>query len=330
MKLSRENKDKLRREIEKKVKSLSDGETIYLDKELLENLIFEKSKLVNDNKIAKFIVWSGDFLSKIDLKDVNFDNVVWDTEVSGVNVCFIKNWYDKVNKINLKNTNVKIDFSKAFKITNYNKEEQELIINNCSFENVNLTNSHAEVIRYCYNSNFKNTNANLCLNNDIFNFVNCNLEENDLSEFTIDYKILFNSRFNNKSLSDSSLKNTGINIIYDYKTPENLKELVERFEVLKEIYMKNDKQEKELDELYKIVPNFLKLERKKIRFSKLIKDGSLNGTYVNGKFIKSAEERHMTKEKLTKLLNDDTVVYNILNDVDNQIKALKKTNNDFN
>ncbi len=83
MVLNETSKREFRKYIEQELDKLDDIELqdrIKLEPELLEQLLFEKGIFVtSDNfKIAvKYPIWSGEFLSKIDLSQISFDDVCW-------------------------------------------------------------------------------------------------------------------------------------------------------------------------------------------------------------------------------------------------------------
>lgn len=123
-KLSRQRKSILRIELEKMLVEVPQGERIKLERDLLEELIFE-CRYVKDSvtKIKKIIVWTGDFLKKIDLSDVSFDDVDWD--------------YSKdPTKLDFSGTNIKPDFEKSFARRN----NLDLEIKNCDFSDAELSN----------------------------------------------------------------------------------------------------------------------------------------------------------------------------------------------
>ena len=78
MQLNREDKDKLREYIEVRINEIPYGQRLQLDKEILESLLFEPIT-INKEKVLKLKlpIWSGDFLKKIDLSQVDFTNVSW-------------------------------------------------------------------------------------------------------------------------------------------------------------------------------------------------------------------------------------------------------------
>lgn len=122
-KLSSQRKSILRKELEKMLVEVPEGERIKLERDVLEELIFERVYVKDSvTKYKKVIVWDGAFLRKIDLSEVSFDDVDWD--------------YSKSPKtLNLSGTNIKPDFEKSFARRNH----LELEIKNCDFSNAELS-----------------------------------------------------------------------------------------------------------------------------------------------------------------------------------------------
>lgn len=78
MQLSKVAKDVLRKRIEEQLKDVPEGQRIQLDKDLLEDLLFEVVTVNKEKDIkVKLPVWSGEFLQKVDLSQVDFTNVSW-------------------------------------------------------------------------------------------------------------------------------------------------------------------------------------------------------------------------------------------------------------
>lgn len=78
MKLSKNGRDELRKHVVEQLQKVPDGKRIVLDKDLLEDLLFEVTTVDKENGIElKLPVWSGKFLKKIDLSQVDFSNVSW-------------------------------------------------------------------------------------------------------------------------------------------------------------------------------------------------------------------------------------------------------------
>lgn len=57
------------------------GKRVIIDKELLEELIFEPDP--DNPQEAKIPIWTGTFLSKIDLSGISFDNVNFNSCLAG-------------------------------------------------------------------------------------------------------------------------------------------------------------------------------------------------------------------------------------------------------
>ena len=78
MKLNKQGREELRKKIEEQLQNVPEGQRVHLDKELLEELLFETITYnKNTNEKLKLPVWSGDFLRKIDLSEVSFEDVAW-------------------------------------------------------------------------------------------------------------------------------------------------------------------------------------------------------------------------------------------------------------
>lgn len=162
MKLNKQGRDELRAKVKELLESVPEGQRIHLEKDIVEALLFDSFKCEREKgKIfGKLIVWSGPFLSKLDLSEVSFDDVVWDgPSASG--------WYtenDKVESIDLSNTNARIDFSKSF----YAKGKFERNwIQDCNFANVDLSNNLLDGAYSINNCNFSNTGLNIILASNV-------------------------------------------------------------------------------------------------------------------------------------------------------------------
>ena len=309
MKLNNEGKDELRKYILMELDKVPEGVKIHIDKDILEELIFEKIGIYNHSKIhdnktligvGKYIIWSGSFLKKIDLSEVSFDDVLWNRmPYYAVNPIY-KGKLSK--KIDLSNTNAKVDFSKSFNVKyNYygynlsDKDKRIISLEHINFSNVDLSNSHFELVKEIRNVNLDNTNASICFD-DGLRMSFSSLRGIDLSMHTIsavnltiyNFEIKFEvgdeKRYNycdvkerlakmgykahkNIDILDCNLENTGINITYG----ENEKVLY--------------------NNVYHMFPNFKK------ELSVMMKSGKLDGCYLNGKKILTKEERLTIKSK---------------------------------
>lgn len=140
-----EKKNERRRLIIEELKNVPDGERIKINKDLLEELLFD----VDDVYGYKFPTWTGDFLSKIDLSEISFKDVSFDGE--------------------------------AFCETNLASEEYEFF----EFRNTNAVINVDEIqepggLAYCDFSGTKVVGK--LVNTYKCNFVNCGLTANNFSK----------------------------------------------------------------------------------------------------------------------------------------------------
>lgn len=243
----------LRRQIEEELENAPQGIRVYIPKAVLEQLLFEqydetihineywknypeeyaKAKQLDGIKApAKYLVWSGPFLSKIDLREIVFDDVIWSFEFDESHPCILEWMHDNANsykeyasrKIDLSNTNATIDFSKSFwakiqertgiiKIGEYKLQE----IFDVNFENVDLSksvidNEKAEV----QGCNFKNTGLKVVSSNNEISFVASNMQGTNLNGLTAPFDYIYDQR---EIYELVNFINTGLNIIV---TPDDI------------------------------------------------------------------------------------------------------------
>ena len=192
MKLNEHSKNELRKEIEEAVKRVPEGQRIELPLDLLDDLIFLKIK---DKKgvTVKFPIWTGEFLRKIDLSEISFENVY----MGFINSDFVKNFdidvfklcdeysipfiyprNDEIGRfydIDFSFTNIQLDFSKFY---------APLYMINVNFEGVDLSNSNLHLLKYLDNCNFSNTKLTLLPKID--DILGCDFSNNDLSNVEFD------------------------------------------------------------------------------------------------------------------------------------------------
>lgn len=132
--------------------NVPEGQKVHLDKKILEELLFEEI-VIDESKgwIAKLPVWSGEFLRKIDLSEVSFENVSW-VLLSWPEHVYEYLDYDKAEdidsliyklrpdpkkyKINYSYTNANIDLANSFEAKNF----KEIFLQDCIFEGINFKN----------------------------------------------------------------------------------------------------------------------------------------------------------------------------------------------
>jgi len=291
MKLSNADKNILRDKIEDELENVCNNQKVKLDKDLLEFLIFDQTKTLFTEIPAKFIVWSGDFLKKLDLSEVSFDDVVWHgssedfwNEYPTLNVD--KKRYIK-NRIDLSGTNAKIDFANSFEMRN----GMGMQVENCDFEDLNLSNANTELITIANNCDFSYTDALIGHNNSQISFTNCNLEGIDLSHLELGSDCLNPDWATNIDFSGSNLADTGIKINHNFKVKQELEPKIDKFlELLKATNEMDEIEHLFKSDLYKEVSAYIEFEDHGKYLKYLIQGGMLDGCYVNGKYIKSNQE----------------------------------------
>lgn len=153
--------EELRKRTKKLLKQVPEGKRVNLGKEFTEALLFDERMVDVDTerfkgrRNAKFLVWSGKFLRKLDLSEVSFDDVVWDIDYynDGENEYSpdTPDYYRDVDEIVLCNTNARIDFSQSFdsKIArSLPFRDWTVYISYCDFTNVDLSNNILETNVY--------------------------------------------------------------------------------------------------------------------------------------------------------------------------------------
>lgn len=199
MHLTNDQKTDLRYKIKRLLESDEVKERIKIDKELLEQLIFDEGNYKGAR--CKVVAWSGSFLSKIDLSEIDFNNVLW----RGEYVVDKKDNYvvkSDVLPIILDNTNAKIDFSKSAKL---DKEELEKnTISNCSFKSMDLFYSNIECFEFYNNCDFSDSKFIFDLKRFHKYFLNCKFLRSNILDSNI-YSHDLVEMFNNCNFSDSNL-----------------------------------------------------------------------------------------------------------------------------
>ena len=238
MKLNRQSKDELRKRIVEQLKDVPEGQRVQLDKELLEDLLFEVVTIDKEKNIkVKLPIWSGEFLKKLDLSQVDFTDVSWcildaykgsnyriefeDITISDESV------RDKINKIRDEGieerlessngfvvgyggTNANIDLTKSFEALHGGYIE----VGKCNFAGVDFSHQYLTGIQslYFYGSSLSGTRLTIPSEMPLQAFKSF-FDGIDLSSRTIDADgYLSDDTYN---LSYCSLRNTGININLD-------------------------------------------------------------------------------------------------------------------
>ena len=223
MVLEEKEKNEFRKIIEKKLINVPNGKKIFIATDILEQLLFdevysynEQGSLVHEG--YKYIAWSGEFLSKIDLSSISFDKVLWGYFGEYDEDFYINNCDGEI-EINMSYTNAKIDFSKSARRlkSNYNS------IINCNFEGTALSNNILSLSNTLINSNFEKTGVKF--KDKVGVCLDCNLSGSDLSKLTIS-QFSFTSddyAFN----IFTNLTNTGLKIVIEDTLDEDNNDYLE-------------------------------------------------------------------------------------------------------
>lgn len=179
MRLKEADKKELRRMLEdginklRKDGKLKPGDRIdfNLSKNLLEDILFDKEKVTLNPYIfyqeksieIKYLNWTGDFLSYLDLSGISFDNVLWNIRCD--KYVFNqkgkrRNYYDGVNSIVIQDTNAKIDFLRSFDIMYLS----QFYLHNCNISGTDLSNNTLDLDKLSVsfdNCNLENTGMNI-------------------------------------------------------------------------------------------------------------------------------------------------------------------------
>ena len=186
MKLNKQTKDELRAKIVEQLKEVPIEQMVKIDKETLEDLLFETITVDKERGIqVKLPVWSGEFLRKIDLSQVDFTNVSW--SMLGVDDSYVEEviFYDfdrygieldeqtmsiikriqkdndqrfelaNGNAVGYFRTNARIDLSKSFEAIHGN----EISIRGCDFGGLDFSQQDLSNIKsiFVHSSNLYGT-----------------------------------------------------------------------------------------------------------------------------------------------------------------------------
>ena len=236
MKLSNQGKNELRNHIVEQLKKVPNGQRVKLEKDLLEDLLFEVVTIDKEKEIKlKLPIWSGDFLKKIDLSEVNFSDVSWYTLSTDIergywlepDVMTISDAiYDKIDKIRaekIKNgfqlsngyavaydgTNANIDLTKSFEAKYTNNIE----LLECNFEGLDFSHQDLTGINVLglYDTNISKTKLSIP-SKIVLHTLNSEFEGIDLSTRETDAISYFGDDINNNVFSNCNLRDTGIRI----------------------------------------------------------------------------------------------------------------------
>lgn len=168
----------------------SDRQYVKFDKDFLEYLIFDENV-----SYGKYPVWTGEFLRRVDLSEICFDDVCFD----GKRLSSYKTNFS----IDLSYTNAKIDFNKM----------DDFGISCCNFSHMDLSEANVDRIKLIDSCDFSYSKAKFDFTDaDFVSIINSNFECINLSKSNISVCDFQNKIFN------CNFKNTAINIGGDLKS----------------------------------------------------------------------------------------------------------------
>lgn len=339
MKLNTQGLNELRKKVEEQLLNVPDGQRVHIDKELLDDLIFFKGKN-KDGRVIKVPVWTGQFLRKIDLSEISFENVFFQIGYDDVGYSidkvmdaedvsrFVNIGNDRfpdyrvpgLNKIDFSYTNANIDFSKIC----------GTVITRCNFEGLDLSKANGECITHIFESNFSNTNIKINFNHRNFIIKTSDFSNNDFSYITVDAK-WFNDEDRDFHIYCSNFSDTGLKINYtSTNIPPIFYEAIKKNEELREMFQnKNISEEKDKKRMKKydaIISKYFKDYWCKYLISEEIKKNHFNGCYINGKKVLPLEERQAIaqekKAEYEKMKED--LIASTINSIEQQASGLSR------
>lgn len=305
--LNKDGKNELRKKIIEQLKNVPDGQRVHLDKELLESLLFQTITYnKNTNEKLKLPIWSGDFLRKIDLSEVSFDDVSWSLIVDERWYCPEKEFkefmdgetYVKMpdilptlelgSKVDYSYTNANIDFSKSFEF----KKTGKIKLLFCNFSGVDLSKNDMSKIGGVFHCDLADTGIMLSpemfANKRGYAFGSTFLKNVDLSKFSVSAIDLMCDNYILQG--DCDFTNTGLNVSVNPTAKEWNNE---------EKWVKNE-------------------------FNEMMT--RLCGCYVNGKLVHTEEEKQAIaqekREEYEKM--KDEIIGSTLRSIDEQVSHMKR------
>lgn len=233
--------DTLREKVKKYLETYCDYEKVIVPKELLEHLLFEVVEVNIKGKWyrVKLPIWSGEFLSKIDLKDISFDDVLWNYDI-----CIALNGvFDPLTKaihqikstnpvyasspyeICYADTNAQINLAESFlfnfgKSAGIQKYEGLISVACCNFLGTHvIIGEEVKAIQFL-DSNFSKSSMSIP-NISRLTIRNCDLSDNDLTN-------LYINGLSNQFYG-TNFQNSGINISLEPSEVESYLRMDEKY-----------------------------------------------------------------------------------------------------
>ena len=214
--------EEVRLSIKSALSKVQGNQKIKYGKDELEMLLFDRIRI--GGKIVKLPVWSGEFLSKLDLSEVDFSDVFWDFLSTK-----LKEEYPEIKEVCYSNTNAKIDLGKMYKLDGPKKYK----VKRCNFENTDLSTTKIEGPNRFISSmsNFKKTGLKLNSNTYLFTYAS-NFENTDLSEVNINAEQMLKDYLQYGSKVYNDFHNSGIQLTVEESKLEELKKKENFFQML--------------------------------------------------------------------------------------------------
>jgi len=306
MQLNKKGKDELRARIEEQLSAVPEGQKIHLEEDLLESLLFDT--IVCNKKTGETVrlpIWSGEFLRKLDLSGISFDNVAWSliTEPgrdTGYDEVFDREtWerfntlgaYDREQRVNYSGTNAHIDFSKSWET-----KHGSFDLINCDFSNVDLSHNDMSRVGCIYNCSLSNSGIVLLpemFKSNTNRFSNTDFTNVDLSGFTINGRTLVEGMDECLFDENCNLSNSGIKITISSEDVAP--------------------KESGLDDSG-VDPNYIKRH-----LYDMIEAGYLDGCYINGERRELSQDGNEEYEKYK-----DGLISSVSRSIAEQTGSLKK------
>lgn len=324
--------EQLRDSIKQKLENAEFEGRIEIDKDVLEQLLFDSYAVYHEDfgekneittKTVKIPVWSGKFLQKIDLSEVDFTDVYWSMTLEGINGDRNIHRYDTCD---YSNTNANIDLGKAFSdpvkhfrgVTHDTEIRDYLLIGFCNFENVDLSKSNLDgKLIHCSSVNFKNTNIKF--NNTNVNaftkrdgcIESCIMDNTDLSNLTVPFLQMMDPLLGGVGGDGfllNSCRNSGLKIVCNEESLNVMgKDEYDCFDTPRDI-----------EGFFKGMRDFFD-------------EYDFVGCYFNGTLIESKEQLiELSTNTMKKLINEynktstEYKMNQLLNSIDKQIESKKK------
>lgn len=223
MKLNYNDRCKLRDYLLKMLESVPVGEKVLLSSDLLDQLIFERSRGY-DGLLYKVPVWTGSFLKKLDLSNISFERVLWNRTSDCLDELFSSDAKRRLqlsyNIHDYRNGFYDIDFGGTnIRITSFSNLST-YGIRNCNLEGVDLSNSKFTIDDGndfdVFNVNFCNTGCKFKVLNKLENKSNFKIllnEDNLVGCYINDVYIKSNEA---KEISRNALKQKYDGYVSDY------------------------------------------------------------------------------------------------------------------